>query len=340
MLLKEENEALIRRYLLGQLTGQPELNQEVEERLLSDDDFVAQLEVIEAELIEDYVRGQLSAREKADFEQHFALTPKRRQQLATVVALQKYTRQNPAPVVSAPSATPRSGFGWLSGWFSAKWQLAALAMLVLATGFGVWRAFFYESPVDQGLFALARAYRERRPLETRISGFAYAPFVVTRGANDNQANSLDLDEAEVLLRKAAREKPDAAGLRGLGLLYLAKKDFAKAITQFEQALKLEPQNARLHSELGTALLEKSQLSKQQNDSQQSALEIRRALEELNQALNLDSSLLEALFNRALCRQMMALDSQAVAGWQEYLQKDSSSPWAEEARRNLLQIEKK
>jgi hypothetical protein len=49
-------------------------------------------------------------------------------------------------------------------------------------------------------------------------------------------------------------------------------------------------------------------------------------------------LLEALFNKALALQELGMPQQARESWLLYLQKDPSSPWAEEARKHLARIE--
>ncbi|MES1211766.1 MAG: hypothetical protein ABUL63_05475, partial [Acidobacteriota bacterium] len=40
---------------------------------------------------------------------------------------------------------------------------------------------------------------------------------------------------------------------------------------------------------------------------------------------------EALFNRALARELLFLDVEAMAAWDDYLRQDDSSPWAAEAK---------
>jgi hypothetical protein len=48
--------------------------------------------------------------------------------------------------------------------------------------------------------------------------------------------------------------------------------------------------------------------------------------------------LEALFNMALAQQQLAMPRKARESWNLYLQKDRSSPWADEARKNLARIQ--
>ena len=53
-------------------------------------------------------------------------------------------------------------------------------------------------------------------------------------------------------------------LHELGRVYLAEKNFDDAIKQFEKAVKLAPNNAKLHNDLGVALMEKAKLWKKEN----------------------------------------------------------------------------
>ena len=143
------------------------------------------------------------------------------------------------------------------------------------------------------------------------------------------------------LRKLVKKSPTPAVHHGLGKVYLAQKDFDKAIKEFDEALKGDPKNVQIYSDLGAAWLEKGKidLEKAKADSKDPSggrgmEELGHSLENLNKALELNPNLLEALFNRALCRQNQTLYSQAIADWQEYLSKDPNSQWAVEAKQNL------
>ena len=76
----------------------------------------------------------------------------------------------------------------------------------------------------------------------------------------------------------------------------------------------------------------------ENDGE--ALEnLARSLESLNRALQINENLPEALFNKALVLQKMRLPNQAREAWQKYLEKDATSEWANEARKNLEDLQK-
>src|SRR4029079_8760485 len=59
---------------------------------------------------------------------------------------------------------------------------------------------------------------------------------------------------------------------------------------------------------------------------------------LDQAITLAPKMLEARFNRALCFEQLGLPEEAKKAWQEYLQIDPNSKWADEARRHIEKIQ--
>jgi CHAT domain-containing protein len=122
------------------------------------------------------------------------------------------------------------------------------------------------------------------------------------------------------------------------LFFLTDKELDQAIEQFKKALSLDPNGAQIHSDLGAALLEKGKLYKLNGENGKSFETLAESLEHLNRALELNTNLLEALFNRALVREYMELRQPAAEDWRKYLEKDSQSPWADEARAKLKDIE--
>ena len=362
---ENRDESLIRRYLLGRL-AEDEL-QQLEERMMVDNEFYDQVLLAEDEMVEDYVNGDLPESERADFKASFLATPEGRQQVAYTKALSEYlpdhspntdvnvgvveepvVKEQPAerPLAKVPApegkgsqdSSKRSEPRRLAWWRRPEfgpYLAAAASLMVIFVGYVVWR-MISPSVVGQGLTALAYAYREQRPFEARISGFNYAPAVEARGGPP-KIDTVSNDLAATLLMGAVTKHPNADSHHALGAYYLANRDFDKAIAQFEEALRAEPNDAQLHSDLGAALLEKGK-AEQAEDLNRGAQELSQSLEHLNRALDLRDSLLEALFNLGLAREAVGLSGQAEDCWRKYLDKDSQSPWADEARRHLDQLE--
>ncbi len=253
----------------------------------------------------------------------------------------------PQHSVTAPPAAPlrwidrvKAGQLAIAGQSAWSWRqsLPLAASFLFLLGLGGWWFLIYQSPLNKGLAALSQAYRDRRPVETRISALPYAPWIQTRDAGSPVTDRFARDRAAAILMNAAAEQPGAASAHALGRFYLAERKFGEAIEQFETALKSAPKDAVLLSDLAAAYLEKGKAVAQTPEPGQSLVEYAKALEYLNRAVKLNSSLLEALFNRALCLQLMYLPQQAREAWQKYLEHDANSAWAEEARRNVRLLE--
>jgi CHAT domain-containing protein len=332
----------IRRYLLGQLTDGA--REEIEQDLLANGELFEELLVVEDELIDEYLAGKLGPDERSSFERHFLATAERHEKLKFGRAFDRYLSSQARPVTVREPKLSRTPWAWTQAFLSYPVRIAACALVVVLILLGVWRVSFHQSEVDKGLLALNAAYREQRPIESRISRLDYAPFSQTRGGPE-RVDSLARTRAEAILSNAVNERPNATSLHALGRVYLAKKQFDDAIKEFEEAIKSDPKNARLHSDLGAAWLEKGKLdldkarADSKNPSDGKGLEeFGRSLENLNKALELDPDLLEALFNRALLYQYLMVPREAEASWREYIKRDANSPWVDEAKRNLKQLE--
>src|SRR6266571_2167328 len=146
----------IKKYLLGQLAGE-DLEQ-IEQRVLTDDEFYEEVQIMEDELVDEYVNSELSADERPLFERNFLADPESRNKLRLGRALDRHLSAQPSKFAresSKPLALP-----WAAQVFSSPLRIAAFALIIAAVVFGAWRIFFHQSEVDEGLLALNAAYRE------------------------------------------------------------------------------------------------------------------------------------------------------------------------------------
>ena len=129
-----DSEAILTRYLLGKATDSEQ--QRIEDDVLTDDAAFARLGVVEDDLIDAYVRGDLASGERRQFEERWLTSPRRRARVELAFELAKIAE--PAdPVAERP--------GLASWWASlmSPWQLqllkpvAALGLLVAVAGL-VW----------------------------------------------------------------------------------------------------------------------------------------------------------------------------------------------------------
>ena len=344
------NEKTLSAFLLGALSAEEQ--EALELALLENAQLQQQLQDAEYDLADDYVRGELSDEESAQFEQHFLQSSARRKLLVTAQALdekrqkvvpEKSEEQAKIPNVIPFSAKPKppKNFTW-----NYAWRLAASIAIISTFGFFAWKTWYKGSLTEQGLATLQQAWRHERPLESRLSGFGYAPFVQTRGAGDSPKNSILREQAGSELRRAMIETPNSSSQHALGTYYLHEQKFTEAIVQLEAALKAEPKNAQLHNDLGAALLELARQQKQTSERSEksdpqapgSLKTFAQANEHFAQALQINPQFAEAIFNQSLSLQELGLINQSIESWQKYLQLDSRSEWANEARRKLSELE--
>jgi CHAT domain-containing protein/Flp pilus assembly protein TadD len=316
--IAEQHKKRLKAYLLGELS--PEEEVEVEVRLLSDPEFATELDITVNELIDRYVSHDVEGDELTRVENYLLKSPERREKLNFAQALKELQLGQPRLV-----HIPRPYVRYLA--------IAACLLVVAGLGFLVWRSYFEQRNIDKGLSALQAAYREQRLVASRLSDFSYAPLSNQRGGWA-KVDSVQRDLAGTLLLSELARHPTAKTHHAAGQYYLATGQLSSAIEQLNAAVDSDPNDAKIQSDLGAALLE---LGKQQLTQGEGGKELEgfaRSLEHLTRAIQLNNSLLEAYFNRALVLQQMMSSEQAISAWNDYLQKDSTSPWADEARANL------
>jgi CHAT domain-containing protein len=287
---------------------------------MSDPVYAEEFDIAVDEITDQYLAGEIQGEERERVENYFFKSPQRRDKLKYAAALSTYQSQKPR------------GRRW---WTSPGLRIAASIILVAGLFLGL-RQLFRQSPGNDGLLALQSAYRDQRPLEARIFGWNYAPSRSLRGTPN--VDYVQRDRAASILQNAVNEHRDASSLHQLGQLYLAERQFDKAIDQLNAALALSPQDATIHSDLGTALLEKGKTQLTDPDQGKAVESFGKSLTNLTKALELDNSRLEALFNRALLYGYLGLPEKAEQDWRQYLERDPNSQWSNEARDRLKSIE--
>lgn len=318
------NDQTVREYLLGRVSDETTL-EGIEELLFTDEEFCSQVALTEDEIINDYVFGRLDDADSESFRATLPADPERRFKLELTHALrEKALARNLKVAEDKPSF-----FAALKALFRQPMYAGAFAVLLIAVvGFAV---YLTRRGNPDELAELRSIYP--RPTETRISEFGYAPLTQLRGAPESVETNR-LRRIENSLIEATEKTPNAQTHHALGVFYLTQQDYPKAIKEFQSALKFASSNAKIHNDLGAAHFELAKTVKEKKLE-----ELAQALEEFTQATKLDSNLLEALFNKSLALQELGtMPREAKESWTLYLQKDPSSPWAEEARKNLQRIE--
>jgi len=131
------DENLVVRYLLGQLPEEEQLR--LEERAFSDQEYLQNVLAVERDLIDEYVRGELSGSERRQFEKLFLASPERRRKVEFARALTNVVSESPATESLARPAIDHAPIPWrdfLLAWLrgqrmAMKFSLAAVTLMVV-----------------------------------------------------------------------------------------------------------------------------------------------------------------------------------------------------------------
>ncbi len=128
----EKDEQLIS-YLLGEL---PEDQcEQIEERFESDQDLFERMLALHDDLIDDYLRDELSARQRRQFERYFPATPQQRERIENARALMQAVAAESAaatPILAEPRVEQVSIWQQLRALLRGnQWAMGAAAAMVL-----------------------------------------------------------------------------------------------------------------------------------------------------------------------------------------------------------------
>ena len=321
-----KSEETIREYLLGRVSDETTL-EGLENLLFTDEEFCTQVELEEDGLINDYVLGVLNDRDAESFRATLSSDQQRRFKLNLTQALREKAM---AQSTKTAKVTP-SFFASIQAFFRQPKYVGAFAVVLMAVLISAF-FIFRKSSTDE-LAELRSIYQNTRPTETRISEFGYAPLTTLRGTPE-AAEQKRLRRIENNLIEATETNPGAQSHHALGVFYLTQHRYPDAIKEFESALKFADKDAKIHNDLGVAHFELSKTGPKEKKLE----ELAQSIEEFTRAIELNGNLLEALFNKALALYELGSPRQAKESWELYLQKDGTSQWADEARKNLARIE--
>jgi len=319
------SEKTIREYLLGRISDEPTL-EALEDLLFTDEEFCSQVALTEDGLLNDYVLGRLDDADAASLEATLGNDPERRFKLDLTRKVREKALAKSVKVVKEKT----SFFASLPSFFRQPMYAGAFAVLLIAALASA--IYLSRRGKPDELAELRSIYQQSRPTETRISEFGYAPLTQVRGVPES-ADKNRLRRIENNLIEATEKTPNGQTRHALGVLYLTQQKYPDAIKEFEAALKFAD-DAKVHNDLGSAYFERAK-TKPENKRLE---DLAQSLEEFTKATKLDDNLLESLFNKSLALQELRMPRQAKESWTLYLQKDPSSPWADEARKNLQRLE--
>ena len=214
------------KYLLGNLTEEEQVD--VEDRAFADADYLSALEATEADLIDAYVRGELSQSDRRSFEFRFLTSAERRRKVEFARALATITSESKTQE-SRASRLPFFARGFWR-WNSVV-QLAAAAAALICIAGGAW--LVSENAATRARVAALEA--ERRGFEAR---------------EQSLRQQLSEEQSRAAALAAQNRQPPEAARAPLVASLLLVPGLSRAQTQVEQ-LVLSPtvQIARIEIEL-------------------------------------------------------------------------------------------
>jgi CHAT domain-containing protein/tetratricopeptide (TPR) repeat protein len=226
-----------------------------------------------------------------------------------------------------PKSKERAGFAW---WPRLVWAGAGLAVVVVAVLVGI--RLTREPDVNA---LLAQAYTEQRTLDMRIPGAAHSKRAVTRGGPDSSINRplVLLDAENVIAHHLQREPDNAHWLQLRARTEILEGHSDTALEMLRSLPTEEPARTSVQLDLAIAYVERGNAMNHPSDYSE-------AIELLEKVLHSDPRNPIALFNEALVLEKLSLFNQAINKWNRYLEVDSSSSWAGEARENLARVNRK
>jgi hypothetical protein len=209
-----DDEMLIR-YLLGSLSEE-EAGQ-LDELSIADDAFAGRLSVVENDLVDSYVHGELSDDHLRQFKKSYLSTPKRLQKLEFAETLGSFNAKTAsAEAHAAPARTARRSQGGESSTGLSPWRWLSAPRLALQWGFaaGALGLLFVASYL---LLLNARLRRQTSAAPTSNAAFERHEQELQRQLNDQSAANARMAEE---LERLRASPPNLDQLKTLSALLL------------------------------------------------------------------------------------------------------------------------
>ena len=127
-------DANIREYLLGRLDWDSELVESIDEQIFTDPNFSISVDVIEDEIIEEYLEGSLRSEDMRAVERHFLRPPERQRKLKTARLISRYfDTESPKQPARGRSLFRAFRIGQMLPSFRTCAEIAASVVFIIST---------------------------------------------------------------------------------------------------------------------------------------------------------------------------------------------------------------
>lgn len=228
MNIRKDDNKLLTQYLLGTLAEAQ--TEECDERSFTDDDFAARLEVVENDLVDAYVRGEITGGNLQAFESHYLASPRRREKVAFAKSFQTFTEQQvatqpvqaiaPAALAKTQTERPPTSDSWwrsLLNLFTIpnltlQWGMAAAALLMfVAGGWFAWETMRLRGQINATQTEYASLQQREQELQAQIEQQRTANTKNTEQLKQELARTqqqiAQLQQQQELVRQQAKLQP-------------------------------------------------------------------------------------------------------------------------------------
>lgn len=210
-----KSETLIARYLLGELTEEQQI--EIEDRAFSDREFMASVTAVENDLIDEYVRGEMSETDRRRFESRFLISESRRKRVEfarTLVHLLPEMRvtERETRKVSATRSSWRDALAALIQGLNPAGRIAlATAALLVLLG-GAWlitQTLTLRSRLNRLQAQQASQQNDRETLQRRVEAERRRNEELADQLNQEKQQRAQSDESLRQLSETVKQPNDA-----------------------------------------------------------------------------------------------------------------------------------
>jgi tetratricopeptide (TPR) repeat protein len=203
--------------------------------------------------------------------------------------------------------------------------VASLLLLGLVAGRTAWQPK-HSHPLGELVVAVGSDF----DVEPRLSG-GFRPGREPARRRGLSAGTRDLSpDVRIAIARIEKELTDhrtAQNVHYLGVARLVTGEIDKSVAALEDASREVANDPSLMSDLAAAYLVRGSTAGRRED-------IAKAASQAEKATLASPSFAEAFFNRGLAFEALSLQRDARDTWERYLQLDSRSAWADEARRHM------
>src|SRR5215217_2697881 len=163
-----DNENVIARYLLGELPEEQQI--EIEDRAFAEKEYLANITAVENDLIDEYVRHELSESDRRRFEERFLASAERRKRVDFAKALagvQSEVTVREKTVASQPSWSWRDSIYAFISELNPAMRFAAVAAMILVVVGAAW-LFTETLRLRRQLTQLQAEQTQRQQLEQQV----------------------------------------------------------------------------------------------------------------------------------------------------------------------------